>query len=71
MNRCRTVDFFIPTCHTSACVYYSCRCNYLSLKRSTILCEKNRGKKDDAFAVTVVVWNIMQVLKHQVRKETF
>lgn len=69
MNRCCAVDFFIPTCHTSACVYY--RCNYLSLKRSTILCQKNRGKKDYAFAVTAVVWKIMQVLKHQVRKETF
>lgn len=43
----------------------------LSLKRNTSLCQKNGRKKDDAFAVTVVVWNIMQVLKHRVRKETF
>lgn len=45
MNRCCTEGIFIPTCHTSVCVYYRCRCNYLSLKRSTILCQKKRKKK--------------------------
>ena len=32
---------------------------------------EEQEKKDDAFAVTAVIWNLMQVLKHQVRKETF
>lgn len=44
---------------------------FLPLQRSTSLCQKNERKKYDVFAVTVVVWNIMQVLKHWVRKETF
>lgn len=30
---------------------------------------EEQEKEDDAFAVTAVIWNIMQVLKHQVRKE--
>lgn len=37
--------FFMPTCHTSACVYYRCRWDYLSLKRSATLCQENKKKR--------------------------
>lgn len=70
MNRCCTVDFSFQLA-TLLSVFITAVDAIICHQREVLAFVRRTREKDDAFAVTVVVRNIMQALKHQVRKETF